>query len=370
MSKVKRKNKVSCISKLHIHNWAVENNLHLSVAILAQNVVSSCQMLYEIALDARNKAHYGFKFAYPDDGLWMGSYETDDPPLVEVSDLLDPESLSFEFGNYEKYSKLEEAQKLYDKFWDEYSRKKVTADSWKLFCIRSRNLSREYYKAHIDRLQEQLFDIPDKPNPAETARIRSSHEVLFLLKVWLPCWIEYHQTPNELLTQPRTGDIEAIEKLLRIDRGFVECDPLIIKFARQARMQNNVAWSKRYSAALEAGAKPLGQFSRKRIKYWMAGYIYVMAQHAHKKYHQMYKELRFKFKRGYKPKFKLSYTKILELFDALSRDITGKIDPDFCQIDAKSFETRVRKYIPFWEKIVIDPIKKLEKEIQTEIAEV
>jgi hypothetical protein len=117
-------------------------------------------------------------------------------------------------------------------------------------------------------------------NAAGESTDLSSHiEVWFFGFVWFPCWIEYQEVPSRLLRKARNGDVEALDKLLRIDKSII-ADPRILEQFHEAAHAQNQGMFRRIAAAL--ASYPDGQFRRSRLKTRIAGLISLMFKAADK----------------------------------------------------------------------------------------
>jgi hypothetical protein len=76
------------------------------------------------------------------------------------------------------------------------------------------------YKEHLKWLNSFITDNEEMPTNAE-ALLRIP-EVIYFLRVLIPCWLEYGQTATELLELAKSGDLSAMKKLLRLDERFME----------------------------------------------------------------------------------------------------------------------------------------------------
>ena len=63
-------------------------------------------------------------------------------------------------------------------------------------------------------------------------------EILFFYRIWIPCWLLYGQFPPTLLRSARTGDLDSIEKILRLDSSTIH-DPKIAEIYHQANSKKN-----------------------------------------------------------------------------------------------------------------------------------
>lgn len=148
----------------------------------------------------------------------------------------------------------------------------------------------------------------------------------FFILVHVPCWILYRMSPSILYRRARQGDIDSLEKLLRLDALMIH-DPSIGRQVQRFRFnRKTTVYGDLMKAPLE---KPKGKITRKTMKYIFAGFISAVAQ--------IYKH-------------PLTEPEIRSLFDAVSKDAgRGSIDTDLPD-SPDSFSKAVRRYREFWLK--------------------
>lgn len=96
----------------------------------------------------------------------------------------------------------------------------------------------------------------------------------FYFRVWLPCWLLYREYPPRLLRRARLGDLDALDKLLRLDKSAVH-DPVI---AERVHQLTHSGTKRDRDLILEAlRGKPKGRLDPKTIRYGLAGMISQLA---------------------------------------------------------------------------------------------
>lgn len=76
-------------------------------------------------------------------------------------------------------------------------------------------------------LRRMLGQLEADAAPGEADRDSILDEVLaspagqFYVRVWLPCWVLYRDYPPRLLRAARLGDLDALDRLLRLDKSVV-----------------------------------------------------------------------------------------------------------------------------------------------------
>lgn len=130
-------------------------------------------------------------------------------------------------------------------------------------------------KILADFSQDLANDFSDAaPDPAEHAAFKRFNEgkelvASFFMLVHVPCWILYQTSPTRLYRQAKAGNVDAIEKLLRLDPLMLH-DPIIGRRLLKIRYDGNLVT---YRSLLEAPLKSPGKFSKKSIAAGMAGFL-------------------------------------------------------------------------------------------------
>jgi len=158
-------------------------------------------------------------------------------------------------------------------------------------------------------------------------------EMIFYLRVWVPCWILYGKFPPTLLRSARLGNVDVLEKLIRLD-GSVIHDKKIAEFLHQAQAKKNKST---YNLLVKAQLKgPKTKITLQKIKMNFAGFISAASSAL-----------------GHR----LSEPEIRSLFDAVSQD-TGKGDIDTDIPDSpEAFAKAIQRERQFW-SIIPQPDKK------------
>jgi len=138
--------------------------------------------------------------------------------------------------------------------------------------------------------------------------------------VWAPCMLFYRTYPSRLLRKARQGDADAMEMLLRIDKGVV-ADP---KIAEQLHQMAGSGWRAGFGRMGRAFLGTPKRMTRKQIKVSLAGLLSETLGLTGQK---------------------LTAPEIRRVFDAASRDFgrSRTVDPDLPPGDwafAKAVERR------------------------------
>ncbi len=162
---------------------------------------------------------------------------------------------------------------------------------------------------------------------------RSRPEIIFFLRVWVPCFLIYGEYPPYLLRKARQGDDDALEKLLRLDKS------LIYDHKIQAIFHLETVAKKRARMTLITKAlqnTPKAKLDIQKVKYLFAGLLSLISLVLNQR---------------------LSAIEIHRLFDAVARDTTEEsIDPDLI-VSPETFEKAIQRARSFWQTIPL-PDKK------------
>jgi hypothetical protein len=162
----------------------------------------------------------------------------------------------------------------------------------------------------------------------EEWRALSSQESTFWFRVTLPCWLEYGVSAVQLLRDARHGDIQAIDRILRLDELALQ-DPRIMLHFSTAKQNRTKGRFKRMHAAI--GDLPERKLTLKNTKECVAAFI-----------------SRFSENLG----GRISGPDIRRLYDAIAQDVHGtRIDLDFADEEPESFSRVIRRHRPFWEPL-------------------
>lgn len=96
----------------------------------------------------------------------------------------------------------------------------------------------------------------------------------FYFRVWLPCWLLYRELPPRLLRRARLGDLDALDKLLRLDKSVVH-DP---KIAERVHQLTHTGAKRDRDQILEAiKGDPKARLGPTTMRYGLAGMISQLA---------------------------------------------------------------------------------------------
>lgn len=134
--------------------------------------------------------------------------------------------------------------------------------------------------------------------------VLESPEGQYYLRVWWPCWFLYREYPPRLLRAARQGDIDALDRLLRLDK-FIVGDPGVAKRLGEYFNTGTPGQRKQLTAALDG--KPKKRLTDKAIRSGLGALI---------------SQLAFMFKTS------VTAPQIEELFNRIERIRSGRLtDP-------------------------------------------
>lgn len=149
-------------------------------------------------------------------------------------------------------------------------------------------------------------------------------EMLFFIRVWAPCWLLYGQLPPTLLRSARTGNIDSLEKLLRLDESTIN-DSKIAEIYHQAKSKKNKTVYDLMTKSLNKS--PRAKITLQKIKINFAGMISTISIYLCQR---------------------LTEPEIRALFDAIAHD-TGKGDIDTDLPDSpESFSKAIQRERNAW----------------------
>jgi len=189
------------------------------------------------------------------------------------------------------------------------------------------------YKLSLSDIKSEINDNYDDDFKKKFKDVLKDYEMLFFIQVWTPCWLLYGEFPSTLLRSARGGNIEALEKLIRLDSSVIH-DKKIAEFLHQARIKESKTT---YDLLIKAQLKgPKNKITLQKIKMNFAGLISAVSSGLGRR---------------------LSEPEIRSLFDAVSKD-TGKGDIDTDIPDSpEAFAKAIQRERQFW-SIIPQPDKK------------
>jgi len=189
------------------------------------------------------------------------------------------------------------------------------------------------YKLSLDDIKSDINNNYDDDFTKKFKDALKDYEMLFFIWVWTPCWLLYGEFPPTLLRSARLGNIESLEKLIRLDSSVIY-DPKIAEFLHQAKVKKPKTT---YELLVRAQLKgPKTKITLQKIKMNFAGFTSAVSSAL-----------------GHR----LSEPEVRSLFDAVAQDIgKGDIDTDIPD-SPEAFAKAIQRERQFW-SIIPQPDKK------------
>lgn len=179
----------------------------------------------------------------------------------------------------------------------------------------------EFYDLHKRDIESDIEGKVDNELLEKLKKAFKKPEMLFYFRVWTPCLFLYGEFPGRLMRKARLGDMDAMEKLLRVDPSAIG-DRLICENFHRASGKKNKYEFNMFIKALQK--KPKGKVTRRKTKYSIAGLISALSNGS------------------------LNEPSIRELFDAVAHDVK-KEDIDTSLPDApEAFSKAIQRKRTFW----------------------
>ena len=147
-------------------------------------------------------------------------------------------------------------------------------------------------------------------------------EMFFLLSVSIPCKLRYHTDPGILMRSARLGKLDALDKLLRLDKAVV-AEPRIARHIATYGLIPQSTEFKQIATALRGKPRKI---SIKRVKVLLGAFIYSVHQNSDSP---------------------LTYGQVQGLFD-LSAQESGLGDVDTDLGSPEAFAKAIKRDIAFW----------------------
>ncbi|WP_319471300.1 hypothetical protein [uncultured Pseudodesulfovibrio sp.] len=160
-------------------------------------------------------------------------------------------------------------------------------------------------------------------NYPKTGNVTLSDEGFFSFRIFLPCWLQYFEHPTSLFRRARLGDLDALDKLLRIDKRVI-ADTRISRHIATHGINPQRPEFRRLVKAIEGAPRKL---SVTKVKTFLAAFLYGLSKHLGSP---------------------MTYPQIQDLFDQSAQERgLGLTDPDL-EMAPHSFEKAVRRNLSFW----------------------
>jgi hypothetical protein len=219
--------------------------------------------------------------------------------------------------------------------------KEITSEEFKEIMEEtpSEELQKEFikYRNKFDEIKNYLMNFfkdeygeEQELDEKEKKRIRAimlTPEMIYYLRVWIPCYLMYGKYPIHLLRKARQADNKALEDLLRLDKSVIG-DSRIKEILHQAAVAQQRGTMDIISKAISK--TPKVTIKARKVKHILAGLLSLISIALGQK---------------------LKIAEIVGLYDAAARDMgKGNGDPDF--IDKPwTIEKAIERGRSFWQII-------------------
>ena len=184
--------------------------------------------------------------------------------------------------------------------------------------LNDRNYSKSEHPVGI-LISELMFS----DNYPETGNVALSDEGFFSFRIFLPCWLHFFEYPTSLFRRARLGDLDALDKLLRIDKRVI-ADTKISRHIATHGIDPQSPEFRQLVNAIEGAPRKL---SVTKVKTFLAAFLYGLSKHLGSP---------------------MTYPQIQDLFDQSAQERgLGLTDPDL-EMAPHSFEKAVRRNLSFW----------------------
>jgi hypothetical protein len=312
---------------LNVEKWA--QGKQTLFALSAIQLVTMADSLYEVIPQAKDRQLFGHQFSMPELTSWFNMYQSPLKPIKAFGNFV---------ANFHEYGEqlliflfaARKLHKLLKKNPDYFKENPITLEN----AQQGRN--------HANSLSAFIFseikdDIDPQPvNPDEKAKIleyirKNEQELGFCFFLFVPCAFIFQTSPNVLYRKAVAGDIDSIEKLLKLD-PLLQHDPAIGQQIQHLRFSNKTNDYERVAAAIHKPA--MTNYSdiadaRKSAKVKIAAIISELSQLAGQP---------------------LSHAQIADLFDAYAKDKReDEIDTDLPA--EESLRTAIKRHSPPWHNL-------------------
>jgi len=309
----------------HLEDWA--RGIPSIVAIPAIQLVTFSDFMYEVLPQAKERRLFGRLFLPPDDyHVWLQMYQKPITPIVAIVNLISEfhanGTLLIEF-----FFALRQLQKTLKRDPDYFRKNPPTQDDVR----QGIELHKKFYDAFFKEIKDELAQKP--ADPADKVRFESyleenEQKMCFFFFIYVPSLLIYQTTPYKLYRQAIAGDIESIEKLLKLD-PLTQNEPAIFRHIQNLRFDTKLNDYDRVTAAAHKLAVTNHSEiadARKNSKVQLAAIIQALSQFAGKR---------------------LTSTKIFNLFRAYARD-KEKCGTEYDLPAGKSLAKAIDRHVQPW----------------------
>jgi len=156
-------------------------------------------------------------------------------------------------------------------------------------------------------------------------------ELIFFTRVLLPCFSLYGTYPVDLIRQAQSGDDDALEKIIRLDKSII-FDPKISEIIHQAQALKAQARMSMIKKAFISSPKVTKKM--RAIKLHFGGLVSYLSMAANQK---------------------ITAAEIQDLFDAIALDMNeGTVDKDIGNMENEPFVKAIQRSRNFWHIFLVD----------------
>jgi hypothetical protein len=327
---------------LALEAWGINKPPFL--AMIGQYIAVSADLCFEICRRARCQDDYGGRLRRLSRQDWSDLLRRRRGLMASLEALYAEEG-DAGFGIAELYGCRSEAAQMLEKRGTLYENLRgLSALEFVEDINEGCRLMRAAYEEHLVDLKAMVSG--GIPELSKVAGLLDNREVLFFVKVVFPCWLEYGMPFLRLVRKARQGDLDALEKLLRLDEMALE-DGRVRGHYYEAVGAGNTALAKRFHRALQG--EPCRRFSKQKLKVSLAVLVYKAFREAYSKSHSVregFKKAGIRFKE--KP-YKITLTEVRHLFDAAAQDLRGELRDLDLPEDDHALRMAVKRESSFWQ---------------------
>ena len=327
--------------KLHIHQWAVKNNVGIAMAIAAQGAATMGVDLFRLAMMARERKldRYALQARRPAE--WLQLYQDHRRVLRAVGD-----KVGGIFGNGQRADSAIDIVALAQEAIKENSAgiraefEKMGSQRLQRELFRAWRFWKKRYRRHLDGLLGDLEEQESNHNlVVRNEAALDSLEMEFAVGVFMPCMVEYESSPFLLFSRACAGDVNAIEKLVRVDATVIHTAAIGEwmgggpSATRRARKEMVGDWMKK-------GLN--GRISIRGVKESLGALISIMSQ-----------MMSWRWVGPSLEKMPLTARQIRDLFDDVARDrrtSAGQLycDPDLAELNLEAWQKAIQRRRKGW----------------------
>ncbi len=261
---------------LEVERWAKDKPPLL--ASVAVQLVSFSDFLYDVLPQAKERCLFSHQFPLPEFSSWYRLYRTPLKPLIAFANMITEfhESGAILISLFFAYRKV---QKLLKNNPNYYKENPPSPEELQQGISIFKDLCALPFELIKDDLDPQPVD------PVEQARLSEyltnhEQELGFFFFLFVPSLFIYQTSPHILYREAVTGDIDSIEKLLKLDPLMLH-EPIIGQQIQILRFSNKINEYERITSAAHKLAVTNYsdiEHARKRSKVVLASIISVFSQ--------------------------------------------------------------------------------------------